>query len=164
MYASKPGAGLHGSCRTTLTAMIDRHKKLHQAENLVSWPYSSKFATTTATHHTAMMYQIGGRKEATNLGWRLHQKQLRSRPSCFVCVCSLAYLPSKNMLTTTQLRLSTHCDQNGRQRPPWCPTLGASTYNSCPECWLIVVCSGARSEAPWHLWDNGGHHGRCGTV
>jgi hypothetical protein len=36
--------------------MIDRRKKSHRAENLVSWPYSSKFAATTTTHHTAMMY------------------------------------------------------------------------------------------------------------
>jgi hypothetical protein len=36
--------------------MINRRKKLHRAENLVSWPYSFEFAATTATHHTAMMY------------------------------------------------------------------------------------------------------------
>jgi hypothetical protein len=51
--------------------MIAQREKSHQAENLVSRPYSSEFATTTATHHTAMMYQIGGRKEATDLVWRL---------------------------------------------------------------------------------------------
>jgi hypothetical protein len=44
---------------------------LHQAKNLVSWPYSSEFAATTTTHHTAMMYRISGRKEVTNLAWRL---------------------------------------------------------------------------------------------
>jgi hypothetical protein len=36
--------------------MIHRRKKLHQAENLVSWPYSSEFAATTAAHHLTMMY------------------------------------------------------------------------------------------------------------
>jgi hypothetical protein len=36
--------------------MIDRREKSHRAENLISWPYSSEFATTTATHHTTMMY------------------------------------------------------------------------------------------------------------
>ncbi len=50
--------------------MIDRREKLHRAENLVSWTYSSVFAATTATHHTAMMYRIGGREEATDLVWR----------------------------------------------------------------------------------------------
>jgi hypothetical protein len=39
--------------------MIERCKKSHRAENLVSWLYSSEFSTTTVTHHTAMMYQIG---------------------------------------------------------------------------------------------------------
>jgi hypothetical protein len=81
--------------------MIDRREK-SQAENLVSWPYSFKFAATTATHHTSMMYRIGGLEEATDSAWRLPRRRLRSRP--------LANLPSKNMLTTTQLRLSTHCD------------------------------------------------------
>jgi len=46
--------------------MIDRRKKSHRAENLVSWPYSSKFTATTATHHTSMTYRIGGREEATD--------------------------------------------------------------------------------------------------
>ncbi len=140
---------LHGGHRMTLTAMIKRHDKLHQAENLVFWPYSSEFAATTTTFHTAMVYRISGRKEATNLVWRLPRQQLRSRPSWLVGVCLLANLPSKNMLPTTQLRLLTCRDQNGRQWPPWCPTPGAGAYNSRPECWLIVVCGGAGSEAPW---------------
>ena len=86
----------HGGCRTTLTAMLDRRKKLHRAENLVSWPYSSKFAATTATHHTTMMYRIGGRKEATKLVWRLPRQRLGNRPSWLVGVCLLANLPSEN--------------------------------------------------------------------
>jgi hypothetical protein len=53
--------------------MIDRCKKSHQAEKLVSWPYSSVFAATTATHHTNMMYQIGGQEKATNSACRLLQ-------------------------------------------------------------------------------------------
>ncbi len=69
--AYTPGVGLHGGRRMTLTAMIDRCEKLHRAGNLVSWPYSSKFTATTATHYTTMMYPIGGREEATNLAWRL---------------------------------------------------------------------------------------------
>jgi hypothetical protein len=63
--------GLHGGCKKTSTAMIDRREKSHQAENLVSWPYSSEFVATTTTHHTIMMYRIGGHEEATNLVWRL---------------------------------------------------------------------------------------------
>jgi hypothetical protein len=84
--------------------MIDQQKKLHQAENLVSWPYFSEFAATTATRHTTMMYRIGGCKEATDLVWRLRQEQrLGSRPSWSVGACLLANLHSKNTLTTTQL-------------------------------------------------------------
>jgi hypothetical protein len=146
--------GLHGGCRTTSTAMIDQREKSHRAENLVSWPYSSEFSATTATHHTTMMYRIGGREEATDLAWRLSRRRLRSRPSWLVGACLLANLPSKNTLTTTQLRLSTRRDQNGRQWPPWCPSPGAGTYNSRPECWLIVVCGGAGVR----------HHGGRGTT
>jgi hypothetical protein len=144
--------------------MIDQREKLHRAENLVSLPYSSEFAATTATHHTSMMYRIGGRKEATNLAWRLPGGRLRSRPSWLVGACLLANLPSKNMLTKTQLILSKRCDQNGGQWLPWCPTPSAGANNSDPECWLIVVCSGAGSEAPWRPWDDGDRHGRWGTV
>jgi hypothetical protein len=68
--------------------MIDRREKSHRAENLVSWPYSSEFAATTVTHHTAMMNLIG---EA-------------QKPAIMVVgACSLANLPCKNTLTTTQL-------------------------------------------------------------
>ena len=93
--------------------MIDRCEKSHQAENLISWPYSSKFSTTTATHRTAMMYQISRHKESTDLAWRwrLPRGQLGSRPPWLVGACLLANLPSKNMLTTTQQRLSTRRDQ-----------------------------------------------------
>ncbi len=156
--------GLHVGRRTTSTTMIDRRKKSHRVENLVSWPYSSGFSATTATHHTAMMYRIGGREEAIDLAWRLPQQWLRSRPSWLVGACLLANLPRKNMLTTTQLCLSTCCDQNGGQWPPWCPTPSAGACNSRPECWLIVVCGGAGSEAPWRPWDDGDRHGQWGTI
>ncbi len=156
--------GLHGGRRTTSTAMIDQREKSHRAENLVSWPYSSEFSTTTAMHHIPMMYRTGGYKEATDLAWRLPQRRLRSRPSWLVGACLLAYLPSKNTLTTTQLQLSTCRDQNGQQWLPWCPTPGAGAYNSPPECWLIVVCGRAGNEAPWRPWDDGDCHGRWGTV
>ena len=156
--------GLHGGRRKASTAMIDRREKSHRSENLVSWPYSSDFAATTTAHHTTMMYRIGGREEATDSAWRLPRRRLGSRPSWSVGAYSLANLPSKNTLTTTQLRLSTRRNQNGRQRPPWCPSTRAGAYNSRPECWLIVVCGGAGSEAPWRPWDDGDRHGRWGTV
>ncbi len=158
------GLGLHGGCRTTSTAMIDRREKLHRAENLVSWTYSSVFAATTTTHHTAMMYRIGGCKEATNLAWRLPQRRLGSRPPWLVGACLLANLPSKNTHHSNPQRLLTCRDQNGRQWPPWCPTSCAGAYISRPECWLIVVCGGAGSEAPLRPWDDGDRNGRWGTV
>jgi hypothetical protein len=144
--------------------MIDRCEKSHQAENFSSFSHSTFCTSTAATHHTAMMYQIGGRKEATNLAWRLPRQQLGSRPPRLVGVYLLANLPSKNTLTTTQQHLSTRRDQNGQQRPPWCPTPGAGAYNYHPECWLIVVCGGAGSEAPGWPWDNSSSHGWWGTV
>jgi hypothetical protein len=101
--------------------MINQREKLHRAENLVSWPYSSEFSATTATHHTAMMYRISRRKEATDLVWRLPRRWLRSRPSWLVGACLLANLPSKNTLTTTQLRLSARrakMAKNGRHGAP----------------------------------------------
>jgi hypothetical protein len=103
--------------------MIDRRKKSHQAENLVSWPYSSEFAATTAMHHTAMtiMYRISGREEATDLAWRLPQQRLRGRPSWLVGACLLANLPSKNMLTTNNCvcrRTVTKMADNGRHGAP----------------------------------------------
>ncbi len=140
--------GLHGGRRMTSTAMIDQREKSHRAENLVSWTYSSMFAATTATHHTAMMCQISGREEATNSAWRLPRRRLGSRPPWLVSACSLANLPSKSTLTTLQLRLLSRRNQNGQQRPPWCPSTRAGAYNSRPECWLIV----------------GDRHGRWGTV
>jgi len=75
--------------------------------------------------------------------------------------CLLANL-TKNMLTTTQQRLLIRCDLYGRQQPPWCPTPGATTDNSCPESCMIVVCQNARRGAPWQPCDDGGCHGRWG--
>ncbi len=61
----------------------------------------------------------------------------------------------RTQLTTTPQRPSTHCDLNGQQRLPWCPTPNADAHNGHPVCWLIVVCGGARSGAPWQPWDDG---------
>ena len=162
LCAQKPGVGCHGRSRMTATAMIDWCEKLHHAENLSSFSHSAFRTSTAATHHISMMYQISGHQEVTNSVWRLPQQWLRSQPPWLVGACSLANLPSKNThtITTTQLHLPTRRNRNGQQQPPWCPTSGTSAYNSCPECWLIVVCGGAGSEALWQPWDDGGHHGR----
>jgi hypothetical protein len=57
--------------------------------------------------------------------------------------------------TTNPQHLSTSRDLNGRLRPPWCLPPSNDAYNSRPECWRIVVCGGAGSEAPWRPWDGG---------
>jgi hypothetical protein len=67
-------------------------------------------------------------------------------------------------LTTNPQRPSIHCDLNGRQWPPWCPTPDANAHNGHPVCWLIVVCGGAGSGAPWWPWDNGDRQGQQGTL
>jgi len=100
---------------------IDRREKSHRAENLVSWPYSSEFAATTTTHHTAMMYRIGGREEATDSAWRLPRRRLGSRPPWLVGVCLLANLPSKNHVTITHnvcRRVVTKMADKGRHGAP----------------------------------------------
>ncbi len=63
--------------------------------------------------------------------------------------------------TINPQRLLTHRDLNGQLQPPWCltPGPGADAYNSCPECWRIVLCGGARSGAPWQPWDGGNRQG-----
>ena len=48
----------------------------------------------------------------------------------------------------------------GRWWPPWCPITSATAHYSHPAYWLIFVCGGAGSEAPWWPWDEGSHHGR----
>jgi hypothetical protein len=88
-----------------VTTIVDRSTKSHRVENLVYWPYSSEFAVTTTTHHAAMMYQLGGRKEATDSAWRLPRRRLGSRPPWWAGTCLLANLPSKNTLTKIQQRL-----------------------------------------------------------
>ncbi len=67
-------------------------------------------------------------------------------------------------LTTTPQCPSTRRDLNGRQRPPWYPTPNADAHNGHPVCWLIVVCGGAGSGAPWRPWDDGDCQGWQSTV
>jgi hypothetical protein len=66
--------------------------------------------------------------------------------------------------TTNPQRPLMRRDLNGQLRPPWYLTPGNDAYNSCPECWRIVVCGGAGSGAPWWLWDDGNRQGRQGMV
>jgi hypothetical protein len=98
----KPGVWPHGGHTKMVTTIVSRFTKSHFVGNLISWPYSSKFAITATTHHSAMMYQIGGHEEATDSVWMLPRQQLGSWPPWLVGECSIAYLPSKNMITTTQ--------------------------------------------------------------
>jgi hypothetical protein len=60
------------------------------------------------------------------------------------------FLP-RTQLTTTPQRPSTRHDLILQQRPPWCPTPNANAHNGHPVCWLIVLCGGAGSGAPWRL-------------
>jgi hypothetical protein len=117
--------------------------------------------------HTSYHHDVPNRRMQRSNQFSVEAaKTTDQKPATMVggCVFTLANLPSKNTLTTTQQRLLTRRDLNGQQQPPWCPTLGAATYNSHPEWWLIVVCGGAGSEAPWQPWDNDGYHGRWGLV
>jgi hypothetical protein len=66
--------------------------------------------------------------------------------------------------TANPQRPSTRCDLNGQLRLPWCLNPGADAYNSCPECWWIGICGGAKSIAPWRPWDGGDRQGWRGTV
>ena len=70
----------------------------------------------------------------------------------------------RTQLTTTPQRPSTRRDLNGRRRPPWCPTPDADAHNGHPVCWLIVVCGGAGSGAPWWPWDDGDRQGWRDTL
>ncbi len=77
---------------------------------------------------------------------------------------STLHIPMQTQLTTTPQRPSTRRDQNGRQRPPWYPTPNANAHNGHPVCWLIVVCGGTGSGAPWRPWEDGNRQGRRGTL
>ena len=56
---------------------------------------------------------IGECKEASDLAWKLPRELLKSRPPWSVGVCLLSNLPCKNMLPTTQQRLSMRRDLTG---------------------------------------------------
>jgi hypothetical protein len=74
--------------------------------------------------------------------------------------CRLRGMLPYIFLHRTQLTTIPQCpltcrDLIGQQRPPWCPTPNANAHNGHPVCWLIVVCSGTGSGAPWWPWDDG---------
>jgi hypothetical protein len=58
--------GPHSGRTRMVTTIVDRSTKSHCVDFLVYWPYSFDFGTTTSTHHSAMIYRLGGREEATN--------------------------------------------------------------------------------------------------
>jgi hypothetical protein len=65
-----------GGSRTAATTIIDRCTSSH-AVGIVSFcPYSAFFDTTAATHHSPMMYRIGGRGTTTHSALRLRSRQL----------------------------------------------------------------------------------------
>jgi hypothetical protein len=70
----------------------------------------------------------------------------------------------RTQLTRTPQRPPTCRDLNGQQRLPWCPTPNADAHNGHPVCWLIVVCGGAGSGAPWPPWDDGDRQGWRGML
>jgi hypothetical protein len=66
----------------------------------------------------------------------------------------------RTQLTTTPPCPSTRRDLIGRQQPPWCPTPDTNTHKGHPVYWLIVICGGAGSGAPWRPWDDSDRQGR----
>ncbi len=131
---------------------------------------SSYFAATSTTHPSPTMSLPGRRSITTDLAKRLPNRRLRCRRGCSSSPCQVSrgvllyVFLCKTQLTTTPQCPSTHRDQNGRQRPPWCPTPDADAHNGHSVCWLIVVCGGAGSGAPWRPWVDGDRQGRRGML
>ncbi len=135
-----------------------------------SHSFSSYFAATATMHFSPTMSLPGQRSITTNLAKRLPSQLLQCRRGCSSSPCQVSrvMLPYKflrrTQLTTTPQRPSTRRDLIGRQRLPWCPTPKTNTHNGHPVCWMIVVCAGAGSGAPWRPWDNGDCKGWRDTV
>ncbi len=131
---------------------------------------SSYFATTATTHLSPTMSLPGLCSITTDLVKRLPSRQLQCRRGCSSSPCQVSHgvllyvFLHRTQLTTTPQCPSTRCDQNNRQQPPWFPTPNANAHNSHPVCWLIVICGGTRSGAPWRPWDDGDRQGRRGTL
>jgi hypothetical protein len=123
-------------------------------------------------HHASFPHDVPSRTTSitTDLAKRLPSRWLQFRRGCSSTPCQVSggMLPyiflRRTQLTTTPQRPSTGCDQNGRQRPPWCPTPDANAHNGHPVCWLTVVCGGAGSGAPWQPWDDGDCQGWRGML
>jgi hypothetical protein len=131
---------------------------------------SSYFDATATTHLSPTMSLPGQRSITTNSAKRLPSRWLQCRRGCSSSPCQVSrdMLPyvflRRTQLTTTPQRPSTRRDQNCRQRPPWCPTPNADAHNGHPVCWLIVVCGGAGSGAPWQPWDDVNRQGWRGML
>ncbi len=131
---------------------------------------SSYFPAKATTHLSPMMSLPGQCSITTDLAKRLPSRRLRCRRGCSSSPCQVSHgmLPyvflCKTQLTSTPQRPSTRRDLFGRQRPPWCPTPDANAHNGHPVCWLIVICGGIGSGAPWRPWDDGNRQGWRDTV
>jgi hypothetical protein len=128
---------------------------------IVSSRSSSSYFAATATMHLSPMMSLPGQcRTTTNSAKRLPSRWLRCQRGCSSSPCQVSHgmLPyvflRRTQLTTTSQRPSTRRDLIGQQRPPLCPTPDANAHNSHPVCWLIVVCGGAGSGAPWRPWDD----------
>jgi len=143
------GVGPHGGRRTTPATMIDRCKKSHQAETSPPVPISpfAPLPPPRILQHDVSNWRM---RRSDKFGVEAAET-MAQKPAAMVGGCVFtSYLPNKSTCHNNAQCLSTHHDLNGQQRPPWCPTPGTAADNSCPENWLIVVCGGARSEAPWY--------------
>ncbi len=138
---------------------------------IVSSRSSSSYFTATATTHLSPTMSPPGRCSiTTDSAKRLPSRWLQCWRGCSSSPCQVSrgMLPyvflRRTQLTTTPQHALTGRDLIGRQRPPWCPTPNADAHNGHPVCWLIVVCSGAGSGAPWWPWDDGDRQGQRDTV
>ena len=74
-----------------MATMINRCKKSLQAENLSSCPYSAFCTYTAATYHSVMMFQIGGREEATDSPFGVEAAETTAwKPAAMVEGCVFA--------------------------------------------------------------------------
>jgi hypothetical protein len=156
--------------------MINWYMKSHHVGKLVSRAYSPNFAAAATMHHSPMMLLPRQHGTTINLAWRLPRQWLQCQQWCSLSPHQKgianrliqnpmhSYVGHNPQPTTNPQRPSMCGDLNGRLRLPWCLTLGADAYNSCPECWRIIVCSGLGSGAPWWPWDGSDRQGGWGMV
>jgi hypothetical protein len=122
------------------------------------------------THHALIMCLPGRGGSTTDFGMEA-AKPMALMPTRMLFLTSsgryhqLAVTLPYVFLPMTQPTTTPHClsmrrDQPGWRRLPCCPTPSAAAHNSHLTFWLIVLCGGTGSEAPWRPWDNSGRHGR----